>query len=137
MPALMPDGLDLYLDSVGGVMLDTALDNLAVGARVVLCGMISTEYQRPRPPGPRHYYNLIYKRARMEGFFVFDHTDRWPEFEQNLRRWYREEKLKIVEHVFDGLEYAPAALGSLFTGGNTGGCVIQVSPDPEELPNLE
>lgn len=136
MAAAMPDGLDLYLDSVGGDMLDAALDNLAVGARVILCGMISTEYQRPRPPGPTHYYNLIYKRARMEGFFVFDYTDRWPEFEANLREWYGKGELKNTEHTFSGLEQAPTALGSLFTGGNTGGCVIQVSPDPEGLPSL-
>ncbi len=137
MARLMPDGMDLYLDSVGGEMLDVALNNLAIGARVILCGMISTEYQRPRPPGPTHYYNLIYKRARMEGFFVFDHTDRWPEFEKNLRNWYHAGGLKITEHIFDGLEQAPVALGSLFTGGNRGGCVIRVSPDPENLPTLK
>ena len=50
--------------------------------------------------------------------------------------WYSEGKLKLVDAVFDGLEQAPTALGSLFTGGNTGGCVIRVSDDPEELPSL-
>ena len=131
-----PDGIDVYLDSVGGDMLDTVLQNLAIGARVIICGMISTEYQRPRPPGPRHYFNLLYRRSRMEGFFVFDYVEQWPAFEKNLRQWYQEGKLSLVDDVFEGLEQAPAALGSLFTGGNTGGCVIRVADDPETLPTL-
>lgn len=131
-----PDGVDVYLDSVGGDMLDTVLQNLAINARVIICGMISTEYQRPRPPGPRHYFNLLYRRSRMEGFFVFDYIPQWPAFEKQLRQWYQEGKLKLVDDVFVGLEKAPEALGSLFTGGNTGGCVIQVAPDPEQLPEL-
>lgn len=131
-----PDGIDVYLDHVGGDMLDAALQNLANNARVVICGMISTEYMNPRPSGPKHYFNLLYKRSRMEGFFVFDYVERWPEFEQTLREWYTEGKLKLVDDVFDGLESAPRALGSLFTGGHTGGCVIRVSDDPEDIPAL-
>ncbi|WP_101759058.1 NADP-dependent oxidoreductase [Oceanicoccus sp. KOV_DT_Chl] len=131
-----PDGADVYLDNVGGDMLDAALQNIAVGARVVICGMISTEYLNPRPDGPKHYFNLLYKRSRMEGFFVFDYVPRWPEFEIKLRQWYSEGKLKLVDDVFEGLESAPIALGSLFTGGHTGGCVIRVAEDPLEIPSL-
>lgn len=129
-----PDGIDVYLDSVGGDMLDTALQCLALNARVVLCGMISTEYQRPRPPGPTHYFNLLYRRSRMEGFFVFDYVERWPEFERALRQWYSEGQLRVFDDVAEGLEHAPAALGSLFSGGNMGGRIIRVSDDPAELP---
>lgn len=129
-----PDGIDVYLDSVGGEMLDTALQCLAVNSRVVLCGMISTEYQRPRPPGPTHYFNLLYRRSRMEGFFVFDYVERWPEFEQALRQWYREGRLRVFDDVAEGLEHAPEALGSLFSGGNMGGRIIRVCDDPPELP---
>lgn len=131
-----PNGINVYLDNVGGDMLDTVMQNLAIGSRVIICGMISTEYMRPRPPGPTHYFNLLYQRSRMEGFFVFDYTDRWPEFEKDLRQWYKEGKLKLVDDVFEGLESAPTALGSLFTGGHTGGCVIRVNDDPEEIPEI-
>ncbi len=130
-------GVDVYLDSVGGDILDAVLQHIAVGARVVLCGHIATEYQRPRPPGPRNYFNLIYRRARMEGFFVFDHLERWPGFERQLRAWYGEGLLTLLDHVFEGVESAPDALRSLFTGGNTGGCVIRVAPDPTHLPRIQ
>jgi NADPH-dependent curcumin reductase CurA len=38
---LVPKGIDLYFDNVGGEILDSALENLAFHARVVLCGGIS------------------------------------------------------------------------------------------------
>ena len=136
MATILADGVDVYLDSVGGDMLDLVLQHLAINARVVLCGHISTEYQRPRPPGPRHYFNLLYQRARMEGFFVFDYLTRWPEFEAQLRIWQAEGQLKLVDHVFDGLEYMPSALTSMFNGTHIGGCVVRLADDPSQIPEL-
>ncbi|MEM7707408.1 MAG: NADP-dependent oxidoreductase [Pseudomonadota bacterium] len=132
----LPDGLNIYLDNVGGDTLDAALQHLAVGARVAVCGHISTEYLRPRPPGPTHYYNLLYRRSRMEGFFVFDYLSRWGEFEAQLRRWYADGLLKLTDHVLEGIERTPDALTSLFTGANVGNCVVRVAPDPETVPAL-
>ncbi len=132
----VPEGIDVYFDSVGGDMLDLMLQNIRPGARVVLCGHISTEYQNPRPPGPTHYYNLLYQRARMEGFFVFDYLTRWPEFEVNLRRWHAEGRLQSVDDVFAGLDKMPSALASMFDGSHTGGCVVRVAEDPANLPEL-
>jgi NADPH-dependent curcumin reductase CurA len=34
-------GIDIYFDNVGGEILDAALANLALGARVIICGLIS------------------------------------------------------------------------------------------------
>ena len=36
-----PNGVDVYFDSVGGETLETVLDCIGVGARIVLCGMVS------------------------------------------------------------------------------------------------
>jgi NADPH-dependent curcumin reductase CurA len=131
-----PEGMNVYLDAVGGDILDAALQNLAIGARVVICGMISTQYVQPQPPGPTHYFNLLYRRSTMEGFFLFDYVSRWPEFDKQIRQWHKEGKLKAQDHVFEGLEEAPTALASLFNGEHQGGSVIRVSADPEGLPKL-
>ena len=64
---LFPGGIDLYFDNVGGEILEAALDHLAPGARVVLCGSIS-EYQREAPFGPGNYTNLRRANADMRGF---------------------------------------------------------------------
>ena len=121
-----PDGVNVYFDNVGGNILDMVLKNLALKGRIIICGLISTEYHEPPLPGPRHYYNLIYKRARMEGFFVWDYFEKFETAENDLMTWYKQGKLKPTERVFKGLEAAPEALQSLFAGIDSGIKVIEL-----------
>jgi len=123
---LCPDGMDIYFDNVGGVILDTALKNIGLRGRAVICGLISTEYENTPPPGPRHYYNLIYKRARMEGFFVWDYFEQFEAAEAELTAWYKKGDLISNEKVYHGLESAPEALQSLFSGIASGIKVIDL-----------
>jgi len=132
--ALFPDGIDVFFDNVGGDILNEALANLALHARVVICGFIATNYSPGPHHGPINYQFLVYKRARMEGFVVFDYWDRFEDAEKDLLSWYREGLLKNTEDVDEGLEKMPESLASLFTGGNTGVKICRVSPDPDVLP---
>ena len=130
LDALCPNGVDVFFDNVGGEILDDVLARIALNARVIICGFISTDYQDGLNRGPRNYKNLVRKRARMEGFFIFDYRHRFQEAEDRLRRWYDEGLLINCEDVDDGLEHMPGTLGSLFTGGNKGIKLCRVSPDP-------
>ena len=76
--SLCPDGIDVYWDNVGGELLDTALDQLAMGARVVVCGGISRYSATTPQPGPKNYFNLVYRNALMKGFVVSHYRDRFP-----------------------------------------------------------
>src|SRR5439155_104804 len=76
---LFPRGVDIYFDNVGGEILDAALAHLAVGARVALCGAISSYNDSEGPRGPRNYTNLIVYRARMQGFLVSDFSAKFGE----------------------------------------------------------
>jgi NADPH-dependent curcumin reductase CurA len=121
-----PEGIDVYFDNVGGDTLDQALKHLALKGRAVICGLISTEYHEPPLPGPRHYYNLIYKRARMEGFFVWDYFEQFEVAEARLLSWYKSGDLVSTENVHKGLDAAPYALQSLFEGINCGIKVVEL-----------
>lgn len=127
---LCPDGVDVYFDNVGGEQLDTVLNHLALGARIVICGFISTDYDEAAP-GPGNYKNLLRKRARMQGYFVFDYHDQFPQAEEQLMTWYKAEKLIDNTDALTGLENMPNALQSLFTGGNCGVRICQVAAYPE------
>ncbi len=121
-----PRGIDVYFDNVGGDTLDIALKNIALRGRAVICGMISTEYHEPPLPGPRYYYNLIYRRARMQGFFVWDYHQQFPAAERELIDWYKGGELHSTAVVYAGLASAPAALQSLFSGADCGIRVVTV-----------
>jgi NADPH-dependent curcumin reductase CurA len=123
---LCPDRIDVYFDNVGGPILDAVLDRLAMHARVVLCGAIAVYNESHRPPGPSNYFQLINRRARMEGFLSLDHWDRFGEVAVVLGGWLAEGRLQYRTEVYEGLDSAVDALNALFTGANTGKTVIKL-----------
>jgi NADPH-dependent curcumin reductase CurA len=126
--AFAPDGLTAVFDNVGGVLLENALDRLAVHARIALCGSISSGYTAAGyGAGPSNYMQLAFRRARMEGFIFFDYVSEFPEALSRLAVWVSAGKLRWAEDVIDGLHNAPTALQRLFDGGNLGKQLVQVS----------
>lgn len=121
-----PDGVDVFFDNVGGDVLEVALNNLALHARVVICGAIS-QYDGTGPRGPRNYMQLVVRRARMEGFLVFDYTSRYPEAIDELGRWAAEGRIRQRIDIVDGFEHVPVAFMRLFTGDNIGKNAVRLS----------
>jgi len=127
-----PKGIDVYFDNVGGEILDDALARLAHGARVVVCGAISqyNDMGSKAPTGPKNYFNLIMRGARMEGFLVFHFLQRYPEAIADMFKWYAEGKLKNQVDMAHGLEDAPKTIIRLFTGANFGKQLLKLG-DPQ------
>jgi NADPH-dependent curcumin reductase CurA len=122
-----PKGIDVYFDNVGGEILDTALTQLAMRARIVICGAIS-QYNNTTPmKGPSNYMSLLVNRARMQGMVVFDYADRYAEAAREMAGWMQQGKLKSREDVVEGLETFPETLLKLFKGENTGKLVLKVA----------
>lgn len=121
-----PDGVNVYFDNVGGDILDAVLSQLAVGARVVICGAISQYNSTTAVKGPANYLSLLVNRARMEGFVVLDHAARFGEAGKELAGWVKEGKIKSKEHIEKGLETFPETLLKLFSGENFGKLMLKV-----------
>lgn len=120
--ALAPKGVDVVFENVGGEILDAALANLRMHARVILCGGISS-YEAANANeivGLKNYMSLTINRARMEGFIVLDYGARFGEAVQALAKWMGEGKIKALDDIQTGLENAPATLRRLFEGKNFG-----------------
>lgn len=66
------------------------------------------------------------KRARMHGFVVFDHMDKWEESVERVAQWVRDGKLGYSEEFLDGLESCPDALAALYREGNFGKRIIRL-----------
>ncbi len=123
---LAPDGIDVFFDNVGGDILDVALDNIRERGRVAICGAISQYDDHLNVQGPSLYLRLAERYARMEGFTVMHFMDKYPEAYAQLTEWLKDGKLKVVEHVEEGIESFPAALQKLFTGGHMGKMLVKV-----------
>ena len=121
-----PDGIDIYFDNVGGEILDAALANIAMRGRIVVCGAISQYNAMEQPRGVANTSMLIVKRARMEGFLVFDFAPKFLDAQMALAGMVHNGSLVHHEHLVHGLEKAPDALNLLFSGGNHGKTLVVV-----------
>ncbi len=126
--ALAPDGVDVFFDNVGGENLDVVLDQIRIGARIVICGAIS-QYSGDMSKGvrgPALYLRLAERHARMEGFAVFHFADAFPEAEAALAGWLASGRIRLREQVEHGLENFGATLARLFDGSHTGKLLLAV-----------
>jgi len=127
LQAACPRGADIYFDNTSGAISDAVLAQIAVGARIVICGTASISSWAPWPVGPRVERHLLVKRARMSGLLIFDYAHRYEEAVARLAGWVRERKLRYREDIADGIEHCPGAIAELYRGENLGKKLIRLS----------
>lgn len=133
LPAACPRGVDSFFDNVGGECLEAVLDLINLKARIAMCGAISQYGNDERPYAPPNIYNLLMKRARLEGFIVLDYAaDQrwWAKAHEDITQWHLQGRLKYRLDVVDGLQHAAQAVTRLFNGSNTGKLLVRVSDEP-------
>jgi NADPH-dependent curcumin reductase len=124
--ATCPNGMDVYFDNTAGRISDLVYPHLALNARVIVCGTASIPSWTPWPSGPRVERHLLVKRARMQGFVIFDHMDKYEASVATLADWVRSGHLRYEEDILDGLEACPDALAGLYRGENKGKRIIKL-----------
>ncbi len=121
-----PRGVDVYFDNTAGAISDAVYAQLALGARVVICGTASISSWEPWPQGPRIERHILVKRARVSGLLIFDYAHRYEEAVARLADWVRAGKLAYREDISDGLEHCPGAIAELYRGENLGKKLIRL-----------
>jgi NADPH-dependent curcumin reductase len=120
-----PEGIDYYLDNVGGYILDAALQSANLRATVAVCGFISSY------DGEKYSLSsldlVLQKRLRLQGFILGDHMDVWGAAVKDLKAMALAGNLESKESVLDGLENAPLALLDLLQGRNFGKQLIRLT----------
>ncbi|MEP7350476.1 MAG: NADP-dependent oxidoreductase [Sphingorhabdus sp.] len=124
--AAAPTGVNMIFENVGGDVLDAGLMNLATNARVILCGLISEYNSDHGKVGARNIWQLIVKRATMQGFLVSDYVPRFAEGGMQVAAWIGQGKMRVDEDVQMGLENSYDAFMRLFSGANTGKLILQI-----------
>lgn len=132
LAAACPNGIDVYFESVGGVIFDAIMPLLNVHARIPVCGMIANYNDTNLSTGPDRLplliRTLLTKRIKMQGFIIFeDYGDRYHEFFKQISTWFKEGKVKCREDVVIGLENAPQAFIGLLVGQNFGKMLVRVA----------
>jgi len=123
------DGVDVYFDNTAGRISDAVLKRLNIGARIIICGTASISNWNPIPQGPRVERHLLVKRARMQGFVVFDFAERYAEARDKLAQWVKDGTIRYREDILDGIENAPGAIAGLYRGDNVGKRLIRIAAE--------
>ncbi len=124
--ALAPSGIDIYFDLVGGELLHIASRNLAVGARVILCGLMAEYNGEPAMPGPPPALWIL-ARATVYGLVVYDFESRRDEFVAACLPDINAGKIVMREDIAEGLAAAPEAFCKLMRGDNVGKSLVSVA----------
>ncbi len=125
--AAAPAGLDMVFENVGGDVLDASLMNLAMKARVLLCGLISEYNSADGKIGARNIWQLIVKRATMKGFLIADYVPRFAEGGAQVAAFMGAGRIRVDEDIVEGIENAYPAFMRLFSGANTGKLILKIA----------
>jgi len=128
LDALFPEGIDMFFDNVGGEILDEVMGRIRKRGRIVICGRISEYLKSPKDyHRPRNLWRIGLQDAKLEGFFIYDFTAHFAEYEKQLAQWIREGKLVPREDIMEGIERMPEALISLYKGDNVGVRMVKIA----------
>eukprot|EP01116_Phalansterium_solitarium_P013963 TRINITY_DN31436_c0_g1_i1.p1 TRINITY_DN31436_c0_g1~~TRINITY_DN31436_c0_g1_i1.p1 ORF type:complete len:347 (-),score=112.67 TRINITY_DN31436_c0_g1_i1:84-1124(-) len=124
---LLPNGVDIFFDTVGGPTLDVVLNNLAYGARILMMGNIS-QYNNTEAYGIKNLFNVTYKNAQIQSATYARFKDLIPEGIKQISEWIDAGKLPLLPVTLTkGLESVPKVLVGLFNGTNEGKTVVEVA----------
>lgn len=124
-----PDGVDVYLDNVGGDHLAAAIDALRDRGRIAWCGAIA-QYNTTEPPAaPHNLFDVVRKSLRMEGFLVRDYRHVQDELQDFLIPHLQSGRVVPDDTVVRGIEKAVDAFLGMLRGANTGKMIVQVADE--------
>jgi len=131
---VVPDGIDVYFENVGGKVFQAVLPLLNPRARVPVCGLVADYNATGLPEGPDRVPQLmrtvLSRRIHMQGFIIFlDYGHRYDEFRTAMTAWVDEGRIKYREDVVEGLSQAPRGLIGLLRGENAGKRIVRVGHD--------
>lgn len=127
-----PDGVDVYLETIGGKVTQGVLPLLNMNARMVVCGMMSTLNESAAGKNALSADQLlnetINRRLSIKGLVTFDYfRDRFGAFQEEMIEWLNTGAVYPLEDVVEGLENAAAAFQGMYQGKNMGKLVVKVA----------
>jgi NADPH-dependent curcumin reductase CurA len=127
LAAAAPDGIDVYVDNVGGEQLEAAIGALHDHGRIAVVGAIG-EYNAVEPvPGPRNLYRMAITQSSLRGMLVISWHHLFPAYVERASGWIADGRLRTEETVVEGLDRAPAAFLGVLRGENVGKMLVRLA----------
>ncbi len=121
-----PDGVDVFLDNVGGETLQAAITNMNHLGRIALIGAVTHYNAEGEPFGPNNIFELVTKEITMRGFMTHFREAQYDDVRRQLEQWLNNGQLKNYEFKMQGIENVGNAFCDMFSGKNFGKTVVDL-----------
>ncbi|MFJ4863650.1 MULTISPECIES: NADP-dependent oxidoreductase [unclassified Streptomyces] len=121
-----PEGIDVYLDAVGGDHLQAAIGAVRPGGRIAMVGAISGYNSTDPAPGPDNLFRAAAREVTLRGMLVSSHFDLFPEWIGRAAGLLADGTLRTEVTVADGIEHAADAFLGVLSGANTGKMLVRL-----------
>jgi hypothetical protein len=134
LAAAAPHGIDISYENAGGEIFESIWPMLNIGARVVVCGLISHYNSPSEAVGPDRLpatlMHILRRRIKVEGFIILDHyAEYFDTFYADMSKWLTDGSIAYREHVTEGIENTAQAFLDMLEGRNFGKAVVRVAAD--------
>lgn len=126
-----PDGIDVYFENVGGDVTRAVAPLLNKGARVPVCGYVSSYNDKDISAiiTPFDILGSVLNVPEHRFFVVTEWMDRWTEATVQLGKWVKEGRIHYRESIGEGLENAPELFRGLLRGRNFGKQLVKIADE--------
>ena len=122
---VLPHGVNLFFDTVGGAIADTVFDNLAKYAQVLIVGRtVSNNSDRP-DLDPINMRQLWAREASIQGFSRYSYPERWKFARDCMAHLCRRGAISSNHNEVAGFENTPAALRDMLSGKFIGKVLVR------------
>ena len=134
LKAACPKGIDVYVETLGGRALDAVVPLLNRNARIAVAGQMATPHFGESASKGRYQDTMTFmaeviaRRISIRGLIASDHVQgRVKAFDNQMKAWIAEGKIKPMEDIVVGLEKAPEAFQGVFEGRSRGTRLVKVA----------
>lgn len=121
-----PKGIDVVLECVGPEHLSACLPLMNELKQVLIAGMVSMYSTGGKIRLVDNFEFVLDRFLTIQSYRFMDSLDVYDQFVDDMLRWRREGRMNVPEVVHEGLDQAPHALCSLFTGGHIGKTLVRL-----------
>ncbi|HEV3357776.1 MAG TPA: zinc-binding dehydrogenase [Pseudonocardiaceae bacterium] len=133
---LVPDGVDVVVDNVGGEQLAAAIESARSGARLVLVGTLAGQLapssSGATAPVELDTYRIILKGLRLHGFADRGEPAAHAEWLATFGGWLRAGDITFPHVRVPGIDNAARTLHEVIGGHHVGTAVVELERGPDE-----
>lgn len=122
-----PRGIDLVLENASPAHLAACLPFMNELKQILIAGFVGNYSGDGKVRVIENFELVLDRFLTIQSYRFMDSLNVYDQFVANMLAWRREGRMTLNETVYEGLERAPEALCSLFTGGHIGKSLVHLA----------